>query len=272
MTVSLLTVLTKMMNVSLLTVLTMSCQLAELEKDLDDGEKTSQSVAQSIAGIINKRFDKGLSDEKLKQRLDKYTRPKNCQNLQVPTINPKVWKKYVPPTMKQHDLKLAMVQRTIVKATAALVQSTQMILKAYKKGTFTDKTCKDQIYAQNGDAMALLGHMCCEVSMRRQFSIHPYLPKHLKGLCSDSVPVTNQLFGDNIAASVKEAKELDKLINTPGTSGYHPHYDNRRRNSRHGFYKQHPNVLGQKNSNKQPFTLKKHFGNKGIKQSHPRRA
>lgn len=170
--------------------------------------------------------------------------------------------------MKQHNLKLAMAQRAIVKATAALAQSTQMILKDYKKGTFTDKTCKDQINAQNGDAVALLGHACRDVSMRRRFSIHPYLPKHLKGLCSDSVPVTSQLFGDNITASMKEAKELDKLINTPGTNGYNPNYDNRR----HRFYKQRPNFLGQKNSNKQPFTPKRHFGNKGIKQSYPRRA
>ena len=69
-----------------------------------------------------------------------------------------------------------------------------------QKGAFTNKTCKDQINAQNGDAMALLGHACRDVSMRRRFSIHPYLPKHLKGLCSDSVPVTSQLFGDNITA------------------------------------------------------------------------
>ena len=88
--------------------------LADLEKDLDDSEKTSKSVAQSIADIINKRIERGLSDEKLKQRLDKYTRPENCQNLQVPTINPEVWKKHVPATMKQHDLKLAMAQRAIV--------------------------------------------------------------------------------------------------------------------------------------------------------------
>ena len=103
-----------------------------------------------------------------------------------------MWKKYVAPTMKQHDLKPAMAQYAIVKATAALAQSTQMLLKAYKKGTFTDKTCKDQINAQNGDAMALLGHVCREVLMRRRFSIHPYLPKHLKGLCSDSVPSCHQ--------------------------------------------------------------------------------
>ena len=67
---------------------------------------------------------------------------------------------------------------------------------------------------------------------------------------------------------MKEAKELDKLINTPGTNGYNPNYDNRR----HRFYKQRPNFLGQENSNKQPFTPKRHFGNKGIKQSYPRRA
>ena len=67
--------------------------LAELEKDLDDSDKMSKSVTKSITGIINKRFERGLSDEKLKQSLNKYTWPENCQNLQVPTINPKVWKK-----------------------------------------------------------------------------------------------------------------------------------------------------------------------------------
>ena len=77
--------------------------------------------------------------------------------------------------------------------------------------------------------------------MQRQFSIHSYLPKHLKGLCSDSVPLTSQLFRDNITASMKEAKEFDRLINTPGTSGYQPHYDDKRQNSHHSYYKQRPN-------------------------------
>ena len=80
--------------------------------------------------------------------------------------------------------------------------------------------------------------------MRRRFSIHPYLPKHLKGLWSDSVPVTSQLFRD-ITASMKEAKELDKLINTPGTSGYQPHCDNRCWNSHHSDNKQRPRAKEQ---------------------------
>ena len=67
--------------------------LAELEKDLDDSEKTSQRVAQSIAGIINKRFDKGLSDEKLKQRLDKYTRPETVRICKSQQSTPKCGKK-----------------------------------------------------------------------------------------------------------------------------------------------------------------------------------
>ena len=81
--------------------------------------------------------------------------------------------------------------------------------------------------------------------MQRQFSIHSYLPKHLKGLCSDSVPLTSQLFRDNITASMKEAKELDKLINTPGTSGYQPHCDNRCWNSHHSDNKQRPRAKEQ---------------------------
>ena len=68
-------------------------------------------------------------------------------------------------------------------------------------------------------------------------------------------------------ASLKEAKRLDKLINTPGTSGYQPHYDNRHQHS-HQLLQTAPKFLGQKNSSKQPYTPKRPFGSKGLKQSY----
>ena len=191
--------------------------LKELGEDLDDREKTSEKVAESMADIVNKRFSQGLSENKLKERLEKYPRPENCQNLQVPRVNREIWKD-LPATAKQADVKLAGVQRAIVKATAALAQSTQEVLKAHKNKKLTDKRVKAKVMDNNADALALLGHACHDLSVRRRFAIRPHLPKHLRGLCGDNIPVTSNLFGDNLATAIKEIKELDKISQAPGPS------------------------------------------------------
>ena len=68
--------------------LSLDCQdddlLKEIEQDLDNKEKAAEKVADSVAEIINKRFGRGLSETKLKERLDKSLCPDNCPNLQVP--------------------------------------------------------------------------------------------------------------------------------------------------------------------------------------------
>ena len=57
--------------------------LDELDQDLDEGEKTGEAVADSLANIVNKRK---VSEDKLKEKFDKYLRPSNCAALQVPLV------------------------------------------------------------------------------------------------------------------------------------------------------------------------------------------
>ena len=174
-------------------------------------------MADSMAEIITKRFDQGLSENKLKERLDKYLHPDNCPNLQVPTVNAEI-RKDLPANVIQADVKLASVQRVIVKATAALAQSTQVILKAHSQKKLTDGSVKATVTDQNADGLALLGHACHELSVRRRYALRSNLPKHLAGLCIESVPITGQLFGDNLTTSIKEINELDKLFQSAGPS------------------------------------------------------
>ena len=59
--------------------------------------------------------------------------------------------------------------------------------------------------------MALLAHASHELSLFRRSSIRPSLEQGYSGLCSDKVPVTKFLFGDNLADSMKEVQETSKL-------------------------------------------------------------
>ena len=243
--------------------------LKEINLDLDNQEKTADKVAESMADIINKRFAHGLSDNKLKERFDKYLRPENCPKMTVPRVNPEIWKD-LPAVVKQADVKLASVQRAIVKATAALAQSTQVILKAHTQKKITDADVKAKVTDQNADALALLGHASHELSMRRRYSLRPHLPKDLMGLCSESVPITDQLFGDNLTAAVKEVRELDKLSRGTGHGRYQPSYDSRQRSKpwQKGHKERRP-FLGQR----QPYgAQKKHGGNRNGRQFFQRKA
>ena len=63
------------------------------------------------------------------------------------------------------------------------------------------------------DAIALLGHASQELSLRRHGALKPYVNKTIARLCDENsgVSVTDKLFGDNLAATIKDMKELDKL-------------------------------------------------------------
>ena len=98
-----------------------------------------------------------------------------------------------------------MIQRAVVKAIAAIAKNTQEVLKARAKRTLTDRDVKDEVFKLNADALALLGHASKELSLKHRYAMRPHLPKSLIALCSDQVPISANLFGDNLASSLKEA-------------------------------------------------------------------
>ncbi|KAL8610564.1 hypothetical protein ACOMHN_006283 [Nucella lapillus] len=80
------------------------------------------------------------------------------------------------------------------------------------------------------DYVALMGHAFQELSLKRRVAIKPCLNHTIAaGICGDNVPVKDKLFGDNLSASLKEAKELDHLgVSTVSISVAMRHYSDRR--------------------------------------------
>ena len=92
------------------------------------------------------------------------------------------------------------------------MHSTQTLLRAQRgAGEATNREEIKKAISQNGDAVALLAHASHELSLFRRSSIRPSLEQGYSGLCSDKVPVTKFLFGDNLADSMKEVQETSKL-------------------------------------------------------------
>ena len=86
--------------------------LEEISQTLDETEKTSPIVNEKLASIINQRWLNKLSDEQLKEKQAKYFRPKNCDRLIVPKVNPEIWGK-LDRTARGRDLQLSAIQSAL---------------------------------------------------------------------------------------------------------------------------------------------------------------
>ena len=71
---------------------------------------------------------------------------------------------------------------------------------------------------KNGAAMAALGHASHDLSLRCRQAIRPLLQHSLSAHCSDSQTVAQCLFGDNLAQSIKDLKEIDRIGSAVATS------------------------------------------------------
>ena len=64
--------------------------LDKIEHSFNEDEKTDYLVSAKLANIANKRWLQNLGDQ-LKEKLDKYHRPKNSEKLAVIQVNPEIW-------------------------------------------------------------------------------------------------------------------------------------------------------------------------------------
>ena len=93
--------------------------LDELDKDLEEKEKTGEAVADSLANIVNKSFRRKLSEDKLKERFDKYLRRRTVQPSRCLWLT-KRYGKPCPRTHGRPPYKASHVQKAVAKAGVAL--------------------------------------------------------------------------------------------------------------------------------------------------------
>ena len=187
--------------------------LQEIEEEYSNDDKSGPDVNVHLANLVNKRFAGKLKEAKLKEKFELYVRPGNCDKLKVPLVNHELWGKLRPP-VKSQDLRLANVQQTIVKATVALTEATDQITKV--KGNIEGK---QKIISSLTDSLALLGHATYDLSLRRRDIMRPSINKELRALCSQQIPVTEFLFGDDVQGSLKTIKECNNIGRSTVTQG-----------------------------------------------------
>lgn len=180
-----------------------------IASDLNADEHTGKDVSDKLAKLVNKRWSEKLTSDKLSEKLKKYPRPGNLQNLTVPKVNPEIWAN-MNHTGKQVDLRAANTQNIVSKVGSILAKCTDTLLTARNKKQSKEMNL-DELIGSHTDALALLGHAQHELSMKRRDAIRPSLNKDYTGLCSQNVPITSLLFGDDLQQQLNTIKASNKI-------------------------------------------------------------
>ena len=109
--------------------------------------------------------------------------------------NTEVWQN-LSKFQRTDDLKVSHVQRSINAGTAAIIQILDLLLANTKS---PQSLQIPQLVSKGCGALALFGHASQELSYQRRDTLHPAIKREYAGILNKSVPVTAQLFGDDIA-------------------------------------------------------------------------
>lgn len=174
-------------------------------------EEVSTNVEKHVADMVNHLFDKGLRDQTYKEIAEDELakRPGNCPALIPVECNPQVLGALKPDARKA-DFRMKEVSKDITKAGAILVKSLSELDKVAQKERLPEVA--NEVGKLNG-VLALLGHANYKNNLARRFNVKCDINPKYSHLCSDKVPMTRWLFGDDISQSAKHIEETEKLKN-----------------------------------------------------------
>ena len=192
--------------------------LTTLALDYSADDKTSSPVSTQLADIVNKRWLSKLSDDRFKEKIEKYDRPENCERLFAPKVNPEVWSR-ISNMGRRQDLKLVAIQKTLVAVGTALTQSGHLLMNALQTGGIRrheggENNTMNEVLTLQVDALALLGHTNYDLSLRRREMMKPSLNKEYASLCSSQTSVTSMLFGDELQSQLNAIRASNRISQT----------------------------------------------------------
>ena len=191
--------------------------LSEISSSLSCSEDTGPPIADNLAELINGKFNADFSVEKKKEILQKYKKPSNCEKVLVPKINEEIWSK-LPSNAKRSDIKMSALQDTLVKVSSAIICSTDKLLEHREKKTIPNyKVLINPLL----DSVALLGHVCTELSYKRRDALKSFLYQDFRLACARSRKPGKLLFGDDLPKTLQELKTTNKIMTSNSSDNKH---------------------------------------------------
>ena len=168
-----------------------------LPKDItkEKGKPVSASLAKMVNLACTTPCDvQGLlSDNKV---------PENCDKACPPLVNPEVWK-VMDRKSRSQDRILFDIQSLVAGAISPVTKLAEMLKSEISENT--------EVKSLLSDALTCLGQTQYKLSIRRRYAIRPALKSKYASLCNMNMPVTNQLFGDDIGKEIKACESFSYI-------------------------------------------------------------
>ncbi|XP_068752154.1 uncharacterized protein [Montipora capricornis] len=191
--------------------------LSAISSSLSCSQDTGRPIASGLAELVNGKFNAEYSVEKRKEILQKYKKPSNCDNVLVPKVNEEIWSK-LPANAKRSDIRTSALQDTPFKVSSAIICTSDKLLEHREKKTITSyKALINPLL----DSVALLGHVCTELSYKRRDALKPFLHQDFRPACARSRKPGKLLFGNDLAKTLQELKTTNKLMTNNSSDARH---------------------------------------------------
>lgn len=170
------------------------------------------AITQSLADLISVACTSQCDIESVSE---KYHVPENCEKLNPPTVNNEIWK-ILDKRTRTYDRLFQDIQSLLSSGIVPILKLVQVL----KQSLMTNEEAKELI----SDSLTLLGQAQFNLSVRRRYLLKPNLDQKYKNLCSINMPVTTQLFGDDIAKEVKNCETSLNLGKMRPQQSFQPNF------------------------------------------------
>ena len=178
--------------------------LEEIEQEYEVEDDLGPAISEKLVKVISTMAKAKLSEEKIKEKMEKYKQPQNCE-LKVPKVNPEIWA-MMEHGSKSVDLKIQKAQKMLLKATFALTNVCNELIE-------NSGPEKKNMLREITDAMALILKTSNEMSLERRGKIvnAQNVNRKYRKLASGEIPVTSQLLGDDLKSAFTTIESASKL-------------------------------------------------------------
>lgn len=179
--------------------------------------KVGESIEPWVAQFVEKSLSSPPAKDVLQEICDRYKRPENVVNLQVPSVENSVWLAISAKARTKDNLRQKH-QETFIKMMIALTSATEelnrKVIALQREGRGKGDWLLHPL-AKLKDAIMIGGfHNMQEIIKRRRYDLEYFMPEKYRRLCTDFnafPPTPTALLGENIEDAIKQMDVTNKL-------------------------------------------------------------
>lgn len=186
-------------------------------KQIAADTKVGDPINVWLAQFIEKSMGSPPQKDVIQEIGEKYKRPENVNNLQVPAVENAVWIAISSKARNKDNLRQKH-QETFIKLMIALASATDELNKKYMAAQESGSGKLDWMMGpieKLKDAIVIGSfHNMQDIIKRRRYDLEYYMPEKYRRLCTDFTafpPTPTALLGENIDDAVKQMDITNKL-------------------------------------------------------------